>query len=246
LLLFLVALSFVATMPLRFAIDHLPIPALPVQINHVQGTLVNGRAMLMMKNLPLPPAIGAKLETLMLAWEWCPSFATGLLSVCIEADTELAQGVFTVALSPTATQLHNVSLQSELKKLSVPIANRPTDLSGRLQLSLMRLTLPFSTRLPSQVQGDVILQNLTVGIFELGNFDIDLSSNENETLTADIKGEGSLLSVQGIANLNREQQYRYSLDIESGNTLVRNFLSSRGQANDQGGYRLAKTGTLSL
>jgi len=243
-LLSLVALSLVATVPLRFALDNLPLPPLPVQINHVQGTVVDGRARLTMKNLALPPPIAAQLETLTIAWRWCPSFDTGLSAVCLETHTELVHGTFAVAVSPVAAELHNVELQANLQQLPIPIANQSLNTSGRLQLSLLNIAVPYRSRLPSQVHGNVILEGLIVGIFNLGDFNIDLSSDENATLSAAVTGSGELVDVQGIATLNQDYQYRYSVDIESGNTLVRNFLASRGQDNGRGGYRLAKTGTL--
>ena len=243
-LLMLVALSFAATIPLRFIVEHLPDMPLPVQISHVQGTVPNGNIILLLPDLPIPPEINSKIKTFAVAWQWCPSFDIGLSAMCVEADTELAQGVFKTVISPVATELYDVSISSELKRLPVLIANNTMDVSGNIQLSLSSIVIPFAASFPSRVQGEVLLQDLIVGLFKLGDFRFTLSSKENEELNADIKGSGELFSAQGVAGLNKSGEYQYNIDVESGHTLVRNFLSKQGQANAEGGYRLAKTGVL--
>ena len=243
-LLLLVVLSLIATIPLRFIVDQLPNVPLPVQISYAQGTIVNGSVSLLVQDLPFPPDITSKLKTLAVAWQWCPDLDIGLSAVCVEADTELARGTFTTVISLVATELYNVSLLSEIKGLPVPVANGSTEINGNIELTLSNIVVPFSESFPSQIQGELALQGVVVGIFELGNFYFNLDSNENGEVNADIKGNGELFSAQGIASLNKDGQYRYNIDVESGHTLVRNFLSQQGQANDKGGYRLAKTGVL--
>ena len=245
-LLLLITLSLVATVPLRFIADHLPELPLPVQVNDARGTIVNGSATLLLQSLPFSPAINSKIKTLSVAWHWCPSFKVGLSAVCVEADTELAQGAFTTVLSPSATELYDVSLVGEIKRLPITMANYKTEISGDIQLSLLAVVVPFSMPFPSYIQGEIILQDVVANIFNLGNFNLDLSSNENEELSANITGNGELFSVQGIAGLNKDGQYRYNIDVQSEHTLVRNFLSRQGKANDKGGYRLAKTGALPM
>ena len=243
-LLLLIVLSLVATIPLRFIVDHLPDMPMPVQINHVQGTVTNGNISLLLQNLPMQTALSSKIKTLAVAWQWCPSFSTGLSAMCVEADTELAQGTFTTVISPNATELYDVSLVSDIERLPITVANFKTEISGDIQLSLPAVVVPFSMPFPSYIQGEVMLQNAVVNIFNLGNFRLDLSSDEDGGLNANIEGSGELFSAQGIAGLNKDGQYRYNIDVESGHTLVRNFLSRQGQATDKGGYRLAKTGVL--
>ena len=243
-LLVLVVLSFVATIPLRFIIDSTPAVPLPIQINHVQGTLPDGNILLLLQDLPFSPDINSKLKMLAVSWHWCPSFNVGISTMCVEADTELAQGSFKTVISPDATELYDVSLTSELNRLPVPVANNTTEISGNIQLSLANIIIPLEAPFPSRIQGEIILQDLIFGIFNIGNFRLDLSSNENEELNAQIIGSGELFDAQGMAGLNQAGEYRYNIDVESGHTMVRNFLSKQGQANDKGGYRLAKTGVL--
>ena len=243
-LLVLIVLSFVATIPLRFIVDNAPAVPLPIQINHVQGTLPDGNILLLLTDLPFPPAINSKLKMLAVSWRWCPSFDIGISTMCVEADTELAQGAFKTVISAAATELYDVSLTSKVNRLPVPVANNTMDISGNIQLSLANIIIPLDAPFPSRIQGEVLLQDLIFGIFNLGNFRLDLSSNENEELSAQITGSGELFNAQGVAGLNQAGEYRYNIDVESGHTLVRNFLSQQGQANNQGGYRLAKTGVL--
>ena len=243
-LLVLMALSFAATIPLRFIVDNVPDMPLPIQISHVQGTVPDGYILLLLSDLPFSPEINSKLKTLAVSWHWCPSFDVGISTVCVEANTELAQGAFKTVISPVATELYDVSLTSELKNLPIPIANNTMEISGNIQLSLANIIIPLEASFPSRIQGEILLQDLIFGIFNLGNFRLDLSSNENEELNAQITGSGELFDAQGVAGLNQAGEYRYNIDVESGHTLVRNFLSGQGQANDKGGYRLAKTGVL--
>ena len=241
----LIVLSLVATVPLRFIVEQIPsdLP-LPVEIVHVQGTVIDGNVAILLQNLPFPNNINSKIKMLSIAWQWCPSLETGLSAMCVEADTELVQGTFTTVMSPTAVELYDVSLTSELKRLPIPIRNNTTEISGNIQLSLSSIIKPLPATFPSQIQGEIIVQNVVVGIFKVGNFYLNLNSNENQELTADINGDGELFSAQGIASLAQDGQYQYNIDVESGHTLVRNLLSRQGQANDKGGYRLAKTGVL--
>ena len=245
-LLVLIVLSFAATIPLRFIVDNVPAVPLPIQINHVQGTVPDGNILLLLQDLPFSPEINSKLKTLAVSWRWCPSFDIGLSTMCVEADTELVQAALKTVISPVATELYDVSLTSEVKRLPVPIANNTMEISGNLQLSLANIFIPLDAPFPSRIQGEIVLQDLILGIFNLGNFRFDLSSDENEELNAQITGSGELFNAQGVAGLNKAGEYRYNIDVESGHTLVRNFLSQQGQANNKGGYRLAKTGVLPM
>lgn len=244
-LLLLVVLSLVATIPLRFIVEQAPDLPLPVQINHVQGTITDGAISILLRDLPFPPAINSKISTIAIAWHWCPSFGIGLSAMCVEADTELIQGTFKTVISPIATELYDVSLTSKLQRLPVPIANRSTKISGMIQLSLSSIVIPFSAPFPTRLQGELLLQDVVADILTLGDFRVGLSSDgENQDLNADIKVDGELFSAQGIASLDKDSRYRYNIDVESGHTLVRNFLSKQAQPNGKGGYRLAKTGIL--
>lgn len=243
-LLVLVVLSFAATIPLRFIVDHLPDMPLPVQISHVQGTVPNGNMLLLLRDLPFPSEINSKIKMFTVSWQWCPSLDVGLSAVCVEADTELVQGVFKTVISSAATELYDVSITSAIEDFPVLIANNTMELSGNMQLSLSSIVIPFTASFPSYIQGEVLLQDIIFGIFKLGDFRLLLSSNDNEGLSAEIEGNGELFNSQGVVRLNKDGEYRYNIDIESAHTLVRNFLSKQGQANDKGGYRLAKTGVL--
>ena len=245
-ILLLIVISLTATIPLRFITDHSPKLPLPIQISDAQGTVVNGSLTLLLQNLPLPAKVNSKLQTLSVAWQWCPSFNIGFSAICIEADTELVQATFTTVLSTVGTELYDVMLLSTLRRLPIPVANGETEVSGDIQLSLATIVIPFDAPFPSHIQGKIVLQDVIAGIFKLGNFYLDLSSSESAELRADINGSGELFNVQGMASLTQDGRYRYNIDVESENSLVRSFLSQQGQANDKNGYSLAKTGNLPI
>ncbi|MBC6414562.1 MAG: type II secretion system protein N [Chromatiales bacterium] len=241
-LLLLVVLSVAVTVPLRFIADNTP--DLPLAINDVRGTIGNGTLTLQLSHLPVPPEVSAKLKTLIVAWRWCPSLDTGISAMCMEADTELIQGAFTTVISTVAAQFYDVSLTSRLSDIPVPTAAGTTEISGAIQLSLSDIIIPLTASFPTSLQGELMLQDVVVGLFQLGDFAIGLSSDENASLIADITGGGELFTAQGTATLNQDGKYRYNIDVESENAMLRSFLSQQGQVNNTGGYRLAKTGAL--
>jgi len=57
-----------------------------------------------------------------------------------------------------------------------------------------------------------------------------------------VRGGGEMFQLAGEASLAADRSYRYQLDFETDQELVRDYLSSRGKANDKGGYRLSGDG----
>ena len=240
LLVLLVALSIALTTPLRFVMEHTGAPSLPVRIGHLQGTIIAGRS-----QIALPLKFTNKTLEVGLAWDWCPS-VWAPLTWCVAADSELIRGTAAVAggLSNTIA-FRQLSAVLDLDSQPLIIGNQQIGIGGRAEVLRANLDLPLDSYFPQNLEGEVIVKNLATRLFKLGDFRIALISESDTSVVATLQGGGDSLTLKGgRASLRNDWQYQYNLEVESGQTLLRNLLSAVGKANAKGGYRLAKTGTL--
>lgn len=237
LLILLVFLAVAMATPLRFIAEHLA--SLPPQVEHLQGTMVKGRS-----QLRLPPKFVAGTPEVGVLWEWCPLVWTPL-AWCVTVDSEAMYGTATIAMGPNSISVTQLSLMIALRDQPIAIGNQQFEISGKIDLMSPNMDLPLVGYFPQNLEGAITAQDLSTRLFRLGNFRINLVSESDGVLSAKLQGGGDLFTLkEGSANLSSDWQYRYILEVESGKTIVRNFLSTQGKANAQGGYRLAKTGSL--
>ena len=240
LLVFLVASSVVMTTPLQFIMEHTGAPSLPVRIEHLQGTIIEGRS-----QVSLPLEFTKQTLEVALMWDWCPS-VWAPLTWCVAADSEPIRGTATVAggLSNTIT-LRQLSAVLDLDKQPLIIGNQQISIDGRVEVLRAHLDLPLDSYFPQNLEGEVVVKNLATRLFKLGDFRIALISESDTSVAATLQGGGDLLTLKGgRASLSNDGRYQYNLEVESSHTMFRNLLRVVGKANAKGGYRLAKTGTL--
>lgn len=228
------AVCVVLTMPLRFALDHAGAPP-GVSLAHVRGNLVEGRAGLLFHP---PPGLPTRADV---GWRWCP----GLNPViwCLEVEAPPVRGKVLAAWSPPrALRLSEGAIEARLERQPLPLGRIALPLSANLRLALDEARFAPGGWLPQSLRARVAVEDVATDLFSAGDFQADLASDENGGVAARVRGGGELFRVNGDAALAADLGYRYQLDVDTDNDLVRDFLAQRGQANDKGGYRLSGDG----
>ncbi len=228
------AACVVLTMPVRFALDHAGAPP-GVSLAHVRGNLVGGRAGLLFNP---PPGLPARADV---GWRWCP----GLNPIvwCLEVEAPPVRGKVVAAWSPPrALRLSEGVLEARLERRPLPLGKITLPLSANLRLALDEARFALGGWLPQSLRARAVVEDVATDLFSAGDFQADLASDENGGLGARVRGGGELFRVNGDAALAADLGYRYQLDVDTDNDLVRDFLAQRGKANDKGGYRLSGDG----
>ena len=229
------AVCLVLTMPMRFAVDYFGAPP-ALGLEHVRGNLVEGRAGLVFNP---PPGLPARADV---AWHWCPGFPNPL-AWCVNADASPLR-VETVAMwsPPRAVVLSGGMIEAKLDRQPLPFGRVTLPLSAHLRIMIDTARFAPGGFLPQALQGRAAIEDLSTDLFNAGNFDADIASDENGGFAASVRGGGEMFKITGEAALAADRSYRYQLDFETDQDLVRDYLSSRGKANDKGGYRLSGAG----
>ena len=228
------AVCVVLTMPVRFALDHVGAPP-GVSLSHVRGNLVGGRAGLLF-NPPFGLPAQADVE-----WRWCP----GLNPIvwCLGVEAPPMRGTTVVAWSPPrALALSEGVFEARLERRSLPFGKVTLPLSANLRVALDEARFAGGSWLPQSLRARAALEELATDLFTAGDFQADLASDDNGGLAARVRGGGEFFQMKGDAALAADRSYRYQLDVETDQDLVRDFLAARGKANDKGGYRLSGDG----
>lgn len=229
------AVCLVLTMPVRFAVDRFGAPPV-IGLANVRGNLVEGRAGLAFNP---PPGLPSRADV---AWRWCPGFPNPL-AWCLSADAGPLRAETVARWSPPlAVSLAGGVVEAELNRQPLPLGVVTLPLSANVRLVIDAARFAPGALLPQTLQGRAAIEDLSTDLFNAGNFSADIASDENGGFTARVQGGGEMFQLAGEASLAADRSYRYQLDFETDQDLVRDYLSSRGKANDKGGYRLSGDG----
>ena len=228
------AVCVVLTMPLRFALDYAGAPP-GVALAHVRGNLVEGRAGLLLN----PPAgLPARADV---GWRWCP----GLNPIvwCLKVEAPPVRGETVAAWSPPrALALREGVFEARFDRRPLPFGRVTLPLSANLRVVLDEARFAGGGWLPQSLRARAALDDVATDLFAAGDFQADLATADDGGLAARVRGGGELFRMKGDAALAADLGYRYQLDFETDEDLVRDFLAARGKANDKGGYRLSGAG----
>jgi general secretion pathway protein N len=186
-----------------------------VQLGGIEGTLWSGRAAIV-------SVAGLRLREL--RWELSP---WGLLLGRLRGDLDarLEEGFIDTRfdISPATVRLIDLNAGTALTTLAnTEILGYLNGMSGQASLALERLVLRdgwiADVRGQLRVAGLAVpplLPTLGSAVIALGNYEVQLSSGDADTVLAQFKDAGGPLGVSGTLTLNARREYRLDGRIQA-------------------------------
>ena len=235
---FLLAWAVVAfaLMPIKLMIDQWGAP-FGMDVRDPGGTLWNGQAQVRAHLAPDTPAVSTAVT-----WEWCPSWRRGLLSACVEAENEIADGSGFVYYS-----LPRARLGMEEAAVKVKFGSRfnellqlPVAVSGVGDIRVASLLMDWRKRLPDSISARGKLSRMSAGEIELGDYLLRVDTIDEQHVDANIKGGNDAFQVKAQARLSlASRKYSYEAELRSEHTEVQNVIRPFARSSGKNTYSIS-------
>lgn len=254
-LLLLVVLLFGAalmTVPIKMLTEQLAVQ-LPPNAVTLSGSLSEGNGRINPPNPSLAP-----FSPFAVYWQWCPS--SGLTAWCVSAKSLAVdahiEGVLTIWLDHIT--LSESKLFANLTRMRLlPKGLFAKAIGAKLRGNITKASIAYDDFFPREVEANLTLNNLRISDIKLGNYRAVLRSDEKSTLSirgqgrgGDIKNLNGKLLLTPLAKLTFDKAaskkarvgYRYELNANSNNPLLKGMLAIAGKRSNSGGYVMGGKG----